>query len=613
MRLAEPFDAASPSAAKEQMSCTTERKPSPTTGSSLDSAVPHYHYAYEHFDRRRQLRRLLTKSLARWLITVVLCAAIYGVLLGYSSHDALPQRKKLEFNTLVIALTISLGLNIASSLKANAVELQWWLLSLRRYKAREADLIMSSEHFTTMLQLGWTTRHTLIQIFVVVFVTMNIGSQIALALLGITYNINPANHFAITKPGLVSIADLNDIQGSKVLAASKKRHETEDVNSRRYSANLYGQFGSNFDEAGLDLAPKPGALYNPDQPQVFYSKELPLDSDHDNGSGGSAATKPDDNGNAYSYTYFFLESTVANASYAGIVASNRSVTVTASCDSYKVVAGGNGTSPNITVRFKDGEDVFYLPVANGGSQILYLHDPATEANDTWSQVNAFEPSDTDPWFYTCQVSVGNVTNGFLPQHYMGTNFTRYIPPAIALQGYGASDSDIGLTNTTTNYQFQSYPLQTYFGWPASGSGVFMARLVSRCAINALAVGAAFSTNVDVPGMEPQRAIQLEITKWRYVHVIVGLTVGVQLVIHLVAVLVANRVQVREQRSLATASLLRPLLAGVSERASMARGKQIAKLIGKDITVRYEPVGAGYDLCIYRNGELEQSTPNTMNR
>ncbi|KAM3501467.1 hypothetical protein MY10362_005521 [Beauveria mimosiformis] len=608
MRLVEPFDVASPSAAKEQMSSTTERKASPTTGSSLDSAVSHY--AYEHFDRRRQLRRLLTKSLARWLITVVLCAAIYGVLLGYSSHDALPQRKKLEFNTLVIALTISLGLNIASSLKANAVELQWWLLSLRRYKAREADLIMSSEHFTTMLQLGWTTRHTLIQIFVVVFVTMNIGSQIALALLGITYNINPANHFAITKPGLVSIADLNDIQGSRVLAASKKRHETEDVNSRRYSANLYGQFGSTFDEGGLDQAPKPGALYNAEQPQVFYSKELPLDSD---GSDGSAATKPGDNGNAYSYTYFFWENTVANASYTATVASNRSVTVAASCDSYKVVAVGNGSSSNITVRFKNGEDVYYLPVANGGSQILYLHDPATDANDTRSQVNAFEPSDTDPWFYTCQVSVGNVTNGFLPQHYMGTNFTRYIPPAIALQGYGASASDIGLSNTTTNYQFQSYPLQTFFGQPASGSGVYMAALVSRYAINALAVGALFSSNVDVPGMEPQRAIQLEITKWRYVHVIVGLTVGVQLIIHLVAVLVANRVQVREQRSLATASLLRPLLAGVSERASMARGKQIAKLIGKDVTVRYEPVGAGYDLCIYRNGQLEQSTPNTINR
>ncbi|EGX96278.1 hypothetical protein CCM_00934 [Cordyceps militaris CM01] len=538
-------------------------------------------------------------------------------------------RKKLEFNTLVIALTIALSLNITSSLKANAMDLQWWLLSLRRYKPREADLIMASEHFTTMLQLGWTTRHTLIQISVVVFVTMNIhivpgsrsqntrltcqGSQVALALLGITYNVNPANKFAITRPGLVSIADLSDIQGTKVLSTPQKRQNlTEDVNSRRYSANVFGQVGLGFDEASVDLLPRPGTLYNPDLPQVYYSTSLPADSnDGSSGSSNNTTQETDVDPNAYSYTYVFFESTLANASYSNTVASNRSVTVTASCESFSVLAGGNGLSLNITVRLGAADEEAYLPVANGGSQILYLHDPASQANDTWSEVNAFEPSDTSPWYYVCQVAVGNVTNAVLPQHVMGTNFTRYVPPAIALQGYGSSAD--GLTNATTNYQFQSYPAQTYFGQPARGSGARMAALVSRCAANAVAASALSNTNIDAPGMTPQRAIQLEITKWRYVHIIVGLTVGVQLLIHLGAVLVANRVQVREQRGLSTASLLRPLLAGVGDRARMAMGKQIAKLIGKGVTVRYEPVGAGFDLCIYRDGTCERFTPDTLDR
>lgn len=581
-----------------------------STGLSQASTVS---YAYERFDRRSQLRRLLLRSLARWLVTVVLCASIYGVLLAYSAHDALPQRKKLEFNTLVIALTIALSLNITSSLKANAMDLQWWLLSLRRYKPREADLIMASEHFTTMLQLGWTTRHTLIQISVVVFVTMNIGSQVALALLGITYNVNPANKFAITRPGLVSIADLSDIQGTKVLSTPQKRQNlTEDVNSRRYSANVFGQVGLGFDEASVDLLPRPGTLYNPDLPQVYYSTSLPADSnDGSSGSSNNTTQETDVDPNAYSYTYVFFESTLANASYSNTVASNRSVTVTASCESFSVLAGGNGLSLNITVRLGAADEEAYLPVANGGSQILYLHDPASQANDTWSEVNAFEPSDTSPWYYVCQVAVGNVTNAVLPQHVMGTNFTRYVPPAIALQGYGSSAD--GLTNATTNYQFQSYPAQTYFGQPARGSGARMAALVSRCAANAVAASALSNTNIDAPGMTPQRAIQLEITKWRYVHIIVGLTVGVQLLIHLGAVLVANRVQVREQRGLSTASLLRPLLAGVGDRARMAMGKQIAKLIGKGVTVRYEPVGAGFDLCIYRDGTCERFTPDTLDR
>ncbi|KAM3537956.1 hypothetical protein ARSEF1564_009119 [Beauveria bassiana] len=570
-------------------------------------------YVHEHFDRGQQLRRLLLKSLVRWLITVVLCVSIYGVLLVYSSHDALPQPKKLEFNTLVTALTISIGLNIASSLKAHTVELQWWLLSLRRYKPREADLIMSTRHFTTMLQLGWTTRHTLIQIFVMVFVTMNIGSQIGLALLGITYNINTADKFAVTEPGPVSVPELSDIQGPKILATSKNHNLTADVNSRRYSAYTFGQVGLGFAEDSVDYGPKPGELFYPDLPQVFYTFPL-LDDWYNTGGSGNTTNETDDgdgDGHIYSYTYFFFETNVADASYYATVASNRSVTVTASCDSYKVVAGGHGMSSNITVRFTDseGDQEVYLPVANGGSQILYLHDPATEANDTCSRVSAFEPSDTDPWFYICDVSIGNITNGAVGEHYMGANFTRYVPPAIALQGYGASD--IGLTNTTTNYQCQSYPAQSYFGWPARGRGGYMAALISRCAANTIASAAMVNANVEAYGMAPQRAISLEITRWRYVHIILGLTTGVQLAIHLVAVLVANRVQVLDQRSLATASLVRRLLAGVGDRASMARAEQIANLIGKNITVKYEPVGAGYDLCIYRDGQLQLSTQNTI--
>lgn len=131
-------------------------------------------YAYEHFDRKRQLRQLLLRSLLRWLITVVACVSIYGVLISYSSKYALLRSKKGEFNALIIALTITLGLNIASSFKANAIELQWWLLSLRRYSPREADLIMSSGHFTTMIKLGCITRHTIIRAFVTVFVALNI-------------------------------------------------------------------------------------------------------------------------------------------------------------------------------------------------------------------------------------------------------------------------------------------------------------------------------------------------------------------------------------------------------------------------------------------------------
>lgn len=61
------------------------------------------------------------------------------------------------------------------------------------------------------------------------------ASQIALALLGLTYNVIPAETFAVTKVGLVSIPDLSDIQSDKVLA--KSLATTQVLNARRYSAN----------------------------------------------------------------------------------------------------------------------------------------------------------------------------------------------------------------------------------------------------------------------------------------------------------------------------------------------------------------------------------------
>lgn len=86
--------------------------------------------------------------------------------------------------------------------------------------------------------------------------------------------------------------------------------------------------------------------------------------------------------------------------------------------------------------------------------------------------------------YTCDATIEPVANAFLKEHSLGTNFSRYVPPAIALQGYGSPV--VGFGNDTTNYQFQSYPVQTYFGEPAHGQPGFIASKIARFAINAVA-------------------------------------------------------------------------------------------------------------------------------
>lgn len=101
--------------------------------------------SYKPFIRKKQLRGLLLVSFSRWLLTAALLISIYVVLEVYSSKEAMTQRKKHEFNALIVALPIALSLNIASALKAMAAELRWWVLSLRNWNATEVTDPLKSQ------------------------------------------------------------------------------------------------------------------------------------------------------------------------------------------------------------------------------------------------------------------------------------------------------------------------------------------------------------------------------------------------------------------------------------------------------------------------------------
>ena len=96
-----------------------------------------YHYT------KKQLRKLLLEGLCRWAITAVLILCLYITLWHYSNKPVMSQAKKLQFNTLVTGLSIGLGLSIADSLKQMALELRWWILSLRKRSLYEVSIFKS--------------------------------------------------------------------------------------------------------------------------------------------------------------------------------------------------------------------------------------------------------------------------------------------------------------------------------------------------------------------------------------------------------------------------------------------------------------------------------------
>jgi hypothetical protein len=151
--------------------------------SSSGTAVKEYRlspransFMYERPHKAQQLRRLLAACLSRWIITLALCAAIYLVLWQYSSKTTMVKKKKKEFNTLIVGLSIMLSLNIASALKHMMGTLRWWLLSLREWRPREVDIILQSDNLSRMLQLLVLSRRNSLRFYVILCLTINVVS-----------------------------------------------------------------------------------------------------------------------------------------------------------------------------------------------------------------------------------------------------------------------------------------------------------------------------------------------------------------------------------------------------------------------------------------------------
>ncbi|KJZ76837.1 hypothetical protein HIM_03714 [Hirsutella minnesotensis 3608] len=529
-----------------------------------DAASTHTaRYAYEPFDRKSQFRRLLFRSLTRWLITVALAASIYGVLWSYSSKPVLASKR--AFNVVILGLSIGLGLNIASSLKGMVSETRWWLLSLRPTSPREADLILQSENLSRMILLGLNTSRFSIKLFVSFWLLVNLAAQIALATLGLTYNVNPSDKFALTRPGLVSVPDMSEIQTNKVLSP----RPSQAISALRYTANSYGLVALAIGFGSLHEIPQPGAVFNPDNNLTFCGQT--------------------------SCRYVFYEATPSHASYFANVATNRYVETSASCQGWRVLQGGDGLRREIVIDDSEKSKYGPLPALNGPEQTLFMHNPAEPSGDTWSIVMALEASSTDPWFYRCNVTIGSVINAVAKEHLVGTSVSRMAAPAIALQGYGASTT--GVANSTTQLQFQSYPAESSFGRPVRGDTNAFSLLLAQFSCGVLTVVAQSNSNILVPGLMPIKGVTLEITSWKYVHLILATGVGLQLLLTVLALVTANSVQVRSHSHLAMAGLLRPVLRDVS---SVANGRQVASMMGADARLSYAPGrGGGYHLLLER--------------
>lgn len=251
-----------------------------------------------------------------------------------------------------------------------------------------------------------------------------------------------------------------------------------------------------------------------------------------------------------------------------VVATNRVVNASSQCVSYPVRRGSNGTDNTILVERQGSTLEIPLPVRGGLDQSTFITNTSlsSQCGRDCGIVSVFEASSSSAWYYNCTTTMSPVSNAVVPDHELGADLTRLATTAIALRGYAPSNEQ---NNNDT--QFQIYPSESIYGVPLNGSADSMAFLLSRFAIGVVAVTAEANSDITVNGKTPHIGQKLNIQHWDMVHLIFGLTAGLQLVLAVAATWVSRRVVIPTGGSVAEAQVLRPMMKSDDESRQLGTG------------------------------------------
>jgi hypothetical protein len=148
------------------------------------------------FSSRKQFLKLLFEGFLRFMLTVVLILCLLGTVLLFHSYDVIGESDKRVFNTLVTALSMTLGISIGSSFKDVALNLRWWFLSRKKRPLQEVDEILECSSLRDVVRLAARSigklkfRMTLTCAF---WVLINIAAQACVATLSLTFSLAISN------------------------------------------------------------------------------------------------------------------------------------------------------------------------------------------------------------------------------------------------------------------------------------------------------------------------------------------------------------------------------------------------------------------------------------
>lgn len=333
-------------------------------------------------------------------------------------------------------------------------------------------------------------------------------------------------------PGNVTIPDM----GHFYPQGNNTKPEIED---EEYTAHTYGGLAWNLG-IGASIADLPS------QGEIFQglSESFSIWEDQPNSQ------------MVFVFTEYSSSVSSQNTSPLGVY-TDRTLSMSYSCSSHNVTKNGNASAEtNITVQ--DIGSVMVSSFVPNGTTFFTDYPNDCPGIPRCSIIQAFEASDTKPWYYTCNITMGETKNDGRNISYISDDMAYIAEAAIAKIGY---------MDGSTYQQTSLYHQKTIWGLPMDGDASAMGRQIAAYGIFSISGAATFNPATWYLGSEPHTGFSLSINHTFSFLLIVFLIPLVQFAMCFIVAVWANRVVVQENAYLGMSLLLRPIadaLYGVSQ-------------------------------------------------
>ncbi|KHJ36403.1 hypothetical protein EV44_g5686 [Erysiphe necator] len=417
-----------------------------------------YHLNSPQFDQERRDenkdidRNVYLNCLGRYLITLFFCIGYVVIIMIWENNAATSAFGKRVFKSIITGISIGLSLNISGSFKEIALTMRWSLIALKKFNLDEIDLLLQSYNLITFYKLARVSRRPLIKICCIFWILVNILTQFGLASLSLTHNFDGDTMAVHLKAGRASIAKM-----SHFFPRSNHVGSNLALQDEQYTAHTYGGFALTFGIGLVSTQPTPGQRYQTTQPLLWLDKRNNL------------------------INFVFLDSPKGSREISPYSAyTDRKISVTYKCDSYSVLAGGDGTKSQIEVESVG--TVILSKAVPESTTYLTRSNLTCEGDNRCSVVEVFESSDTDPWYYICKVSLGQTQNDPLAVSKISDKMAQVATASIAQIGYTDSQG----------FASQVYPRQSLWGQALKGDSQSMGMMIGIHALASIAGAAQFN-------------------------------------------------------------------------------------------------------------------------